>query len=65
MKNTILILTIFAIVIKGLFILGVDSSNPHTEILNTISNLLIVAFSFLGLFCQWMGERNQTTYEEV
>lgn len=60
MKNTILILMVFAIVIKAIFALGVDESTTHGPLLIMISNLLIISFSFVGLFCQWMWDRTQT-----
>ncbi len=61
MQTTFLILTIFAIVIKALFALSAKVMVVvDVAYLTHISNLLIVAFAFIGLFCQWMWDRNHT-----
>jgi hypothetical protein len=65
MQNTILILTVFAIVIKIIFALGAKVVVGDVTQLMNISNLIIVIFAFIGLYCQWMWDRSNTTYEEV
>ena len=58
MQNIILILTVFAIVIKIIFALGAKAVGGDATQLMNISNLIIAAFAFIGLYCQWMWERD-------
>ena len=57
MQNIILILTVFAIVIKMLFAAAAKNVGGDPTQLMNISNLIITVFAFIGLYCQWMWER--------
>ena len=58
MQNIILILTIFAIVLKGLFALAAKVNGTDVVLLQNICNIIIALFAFIGLYCQWMWERH-------
>lgn len=64
MQTTILILTVFAIIIKCLFALAAKMMGGDATQLMNISNLIIVVFAFIGLFCQWMWDREMNVSKE-
>lgn len=59
MQNVILILTIFTLLMKGLFAIAAKTSGADVAQLQNICNLMITTFAFIGLYCQWMWQREQ------
>ena len=59
MQNTILVITIFAILLKGMFMLAAKTMGGDDTQLMNICNIIIAVFAFIGLYCQWIWQYKQ------